>query len=251
MAYPSDLVRTKDWGAEILYSSHLEGQFDLIIDWLMAFANSTTGHKHDATDNEGPKILTANIDDAVGTQGDVIISTGAALSRVAAGTKGQALTTGGAAADATFEGMTTQGDIEYHNGTTRTRLAPGTAGDVLISGGAAANPSWLTIEDMIIKGWITLDGTGVINADDSYNVSGIVDNGAGDYTITWNTDFANTNYCVATCESEYAANNAAIKATIHTLAVGSARIEGRSTASGAEATRFDLAKVCLIAIGDQ
>lgn len=58
MAYPSDLVRTKDWGNETLTDSDLEGQFDLIIDWVMAFANASTGHKHDATSNEGPKIAT-------------------------------------------------------------------------------------------------------------------------------------------------------------------------------------------------
>lgn len=62
MAYPSDLSRTKDWGTEVLTDSDLEGQFDLIIDWVMAAMNATTGHKHDATSNEGPKInLTTSV----------------------------------------------------------------------------------------------------------------------------------------------------------------------------------------------
>lgn len=57
MAYPSDLVRTKDWGTETLTDADLEGQLDLIIDWLDAFADESGGHKHDGTGNEGPKII--------------------------------------------------------------------------------------------------------------------------------------------------------------------------------------------------
>ena len=35
-----------------------------------------------------------------------------------------------------------QGDVLYYNGTSYVRLAPGTSGQVLTSGGAGANPSW-------------------------------------------------------------------------------------------------------------
>ena len=56
-AYSSDLVRTKNWTTETLKDTDLEGQFDLIIAWVMALANETTGHKHDATENEGPKLV--------------------------------------------------------------------------------------------------------------------------------------------------------------------------------------------------
>ena len=35
-----------------------------------------------------------------------------------------------------------QGDVLYYNGTSYVRLAPGTSGHVLTSGGAGANPSW-------------------------------------------------------------------------------------------------------------
>lgn len=62
MAYPSDLVRTKDWGNETLTDSDLEGQFDLIINWVMAALNASTGHKHDGTSNEGPKINSNGFD---------------------------------------------------------------------------------------------------------------------------------------------------------------------------------------------
>lgn len=75
-------------------------------------------------------------------QGDVLYHNGTNLVRLAAGTAGQGLTTGGAAANPAWAGLTTQGDIEYHNGTTRTRLAAGVSGQVLKTFGAGANPAW-------------------------------------------------------------------------------------------------------------
>lgn len=39
-------------------------------------------------------------------------------------------------------GSTNQGDILYDNGTSIVRLTPGTAGQALLTGGPAANPSW-------------------------------------------------------------------------------------------------------------
>lgn len=61
MAFPSDLVRTKNWGTEVLTDSDLEGQFDLIINWVMAALNATTGHAHDGTSNQGPKLSSSGV----------------------------------------------------------------------------------------------------------------------------------------------------------------------------------------------
>ena len=44
--------------------------------------------------------------------------------------------------------------------------------------------------DSLGKGWINFNGIGTIAIRDSFNVASITDNGAGDYTITWDTDFA-------------------------------------------------------------
>ena len=74
MAYPNDLARTKNWGNEVLMDADIEGQLDLIITWLMAFADATTGHKHDATANEGPKIATGGLDLSTITQALVMTS---------------------------------------------------------------------------------------------------------------------------------------------------------------------------------
>jgi len=85
MAWPSLHARTKDWGTETLTDADLEGQLDLLSTYINAMMDSATGHKHDGTTAEGPKILTANIDDAAGTAGDVIYSNGSILTRLAIG----------------------------------------------------------------------------------------------------------------------------------------------------------------------
>jgi len=44
------------------------------------------------------------------------------------------------------------------------------------------------------KAWSNLNGTGTIAERDSFNVSGYVDNGTGDYTFTISNDMSDANY---------------------------------------------------------
>lgn len=158
MSWPSVSARTKAWITEILTVADLDGQFDVIHDYVNDMMDGSTGHDHSGGTSEGPQIdLTAAVTEVLPetnggtnqstyTQGDVLYASATnTLSKLAAGTKGQALTTGGSAANPVYAGMTTQGDIEYHNGTTRTALGTGTVGQVLQSGGASANPSWTSL----------------------------------------------------------------------------------------------------------
>jgi len=46
---------------------------------------------------------------------------------------------------------TVQGDIYYNNGSAIARLAPGTSGQVLQTGGTGANPSWTTMSSDVVK----------------------------------------------------------------------------------------------------
>ena len=58
--------------------------------------------------------------------------------------------------------ITTQGDILYRDGSGLQRLAAGTAGQVLQSGGSGANPSWTNISSDFVKlASQSLDGTGL------------------------------------------------------------------------------------------
>ena len=92
MSYPSDLVRTKDWGNEILTDADLEGQFDLIINWVMASMHDTTGHDHTGISNKAPKISPANLLIASQAQGDTLYASSATVwARLAKGTAYQRL----------------------------------------------------------------------------------------------------------------------------------------------------------------
>lgn len=74
-----------------------------------------------------------------GTATNLTISSMVADLAIADGGTGQSTAT--AAFDA-LAPTTTQGDIIYHDGTDNVRLAAGTAGQVLETGGAGANPAW-------------------------------------------------------------------------------------------------------------
>ena len=52
-----------------------------------------------------------------------------------------------------------------------------------------------TDSQLVVKVWINLDGTGTIAIRDDEGVSSVTDNGTGDYTITFDSSFANDDYC--------------------------------------------------------
>lgn len=103
------------------------------------------------------------------------------------------------------------------------------------------------IGDTTIKAWINFDGTGAATIRDSYNISSIAYNGIGDYTINWDTDFANTYYAVAGSAGEAVTSKDNIF-TINSSAVGSVVVVliDASTSSA-----DDSGVVSVIAIGDQ
>ena len=46
----------------------------------------------------------------------------------------------------------------------------------------------------LAKCWVNFDGTGTAALDDSFNASGLTDNGTGDFTVAINNDMSNANY---------------------------------------------------------
>ena len=127
-------------------------------------------------------------------------------------------------------------------------VASPTDGDLWFTGSALNFRNGTTTVDLLVpnqtvKGWIQFNGTGTIAITDSYNVSGIVDNGTGDTTISWDTDFTNAGYgiagmCGATGHIVY----------VYSIAVGSVRVVTLDVGPG---TAVDTAIVGVIAIGDQ
>ena len=69
-----------------------------------------------------------------------------------------------------------------------------TAGSIDVTG--EGNSTTTNLQQGLAKCWINFEGDGTIAISDSFNVSGIVDNGTGDYDITINNDMSNANYAV-------------------------------------------------------
>ena len=71
------------------------------------------------------------------------------------------------------------------------------SGTPLLVNRAPATPAANVLyADSIIKGWLHTSGAGAWTIDDDVNVSSILDNGVGDFTITWARAFANAFYAV-------------------------------------------------------
>lgn len=123
-----------------------------------------------------------------------------------------------------------------------------TADDITITDAAASPPDTNTLtKENIVKAWVNFDGTdGTVN--DNFNVNTVTDEGGlGDFTIVWETDFANANYCVHGTAQRVAGNERAVTLEEAVLVVGSARI----IIFGEAHTAQDATKCFIMAIGDQ
>jgi hypothetical protein len=67
-----------------------------------------------------------------------------------------------------------------------------TAGSIVVTG--EGNSTTTNLQQGLAKAWVNIDGTGTIASRDSFNVSGLVDNGTGDYTINFSVSMSDTNY---------------------------------------------------------
>jgi hypothetical protein len=102
------------------------------------------------------------------------------------------------------------------------------------------------VEEKLVKAWVMADGTGTAAIQDSFNVSSITDNGTGDYTVTFDTDFANAFYATAGLAMSTATQGIQLRKQNTAQVVGSINIEVLNTAG----TNGD-AEFSLMAIGDQ
>lgn len=111
----------------------------------------------------------------------------------------------------------------------------------------ATNAANIPSSNAVVKGWINFDGTGVIAIQDSFNVSSIVDEGVGQYTINWNTNFANDDYAISITAGRKDGVASSAFGTIYTVATGSVRIYVIKH----DNILVDTNALCVIAIGDQ
>ena len=139
------------------------------------------------------------------------------------------------------------GDTATQTLTNKTLTAPTFTGTVTIPAVDPPAANALT-QESIIKGWayVTISG-GTVTLTNSYNVSGVVDGGAGITTITWNQDFANANYAVAITAEDPNATDPYICSWRNKL-VGAVDVYTRLKSTGALTDNINFT---IIAIGEQ
>lgn len=114
--------------------------------------------------------------------------------------------------------------------------------DMTVTAAAASPPDTNTlVKGNVPKLWINFDGTGTISIRGSHNVSGIIDNGVGDYDVTVDTDFANANFAPGGMAS------ASNYVTLTSNAVGTIQVGVRNNTG----SLTDAATVSVMAMGDQ
>tara|TARA_R100001509_G_scaffold111275_1_gene66812 strand:+ start:473 stop:901 length:429 start_codon:yes stop_codon:yes gene_type:complete len=78
---------------------------------------------------------------------------------------------------------------------TNTLTGTTTAGSIAVTG--EGNSTTTNLQQGLIKVWVNYDGSASGAASrDSFNVSGMTDNGSGDYTTSFTNSMANTNYAL-------------------------------------------------------
>lgn len=96
-----------------------------------------------------------------------------------------------------------------------------------------------------VKGWVEFNDSGVEQA--SYNVSSVTDNGTGDWTVNWNTDFASGLYGVAHCLGDDTQVRILTWNTNNGKAGGSIQVFCWDTSG----TKDEADRINLVVVGDQ
>lgn len=92
-----------------------------------------------------------------------------------------------------------------------------------------------------VAGWVNFDTSGTLTIRSSYNVDSVDDNGPGDSTVNWDTDFTGGDDYACVVTSARPGNE------VDSMAAGNARVINRQS----DGTAADTVNVCVIAIGPQ
>ena len=103
-----------------------------------------------------------------------------------------------------------------------------------------------------IKIWINFNGTSTIAIRDSFNVSGIVDEGTGDYTTTFTNSMSSGDYCETDGSLEInTSRSTAVQGDTHSQLSGSLRIKYAASDDAADGTQAsDITFVQQMFVGD-
>ena len=101
----------------------------------------------------------------------------------------------------------------------------------------------------LAKCWINFEGDGTIATSDSFNVSGITDNGTGDYEIAINNDMSNANYSSTYSGTHDSGSYTSYLATDHDDPPTASKVTVNSMNSG-NSTAIDAELLCATLHGD-
>ena len=120
---------------------------------------------------------------------------------------------------------------------TNTLTGTSTAGSIAVTG--EGNSTTTNLQQGLAKMWANVDGTGTAALDDSFNASGLTDNGTGDFTVAINNDMSNADY-----SCQFNGNSAHVGLTA--IATGSLQV----FVTAANDSRHDVDPVTYTAHGD-
>ena len=99
-----------------------------------------------------------------------------------------------------------------------------TAGAISVTGDG--NSTTTNLQQGLCKFWVKWNGTGTAAENDSFNSSGLTDNGTGLTTFGFSTNMCNANYSLTTTNSSIEANNS--QTNHNTSSTSSIKMETRS-----------------------
>ena len=121
------------------------------------------------------------------------------------------------------------------------------AGSIVVTGEGGSTTT--NMQQGLAKAWVNFDGgaSGAASRD-SFNVSGMTDNGSGNYTVAINNDMSNANFSIGDSIGDYNDTSESIAwAFTHTQATGTMSIISAHFDRGSAADR---SSVCMQAFGD-
>ena len=112
-----------------------------------------------------------------------------------------------------------------------------TAGSIAVTG--EGNSTTTNLQQGLAKAWVHFDGSGTVAVNDTLNITSLVDNGTGDYTVSIVNDMANANYSSPCASSSGGAANTDTMVNPYTWAAGSLALRSNSN-SGSAADRSEV-----------
>lgn len=157
----------------------------------------------------------------------------------------------------------------YADATNYLRVRPGKSGETVLLDVAGGNVNGLEVatafvaasamspptanalyRENIVKGWISFKGTTTASIYGSFNVTSLARDATGEYTITWDRDFAATPYAIAGLSIENTSLNTPVVGISRNGAISVGAISVTTEVSSTNAAA-DSELVTLIAVGRQ